>query len=265
MTDNYLLSTGNPDYERLSILNKHYNPPALSFLQNIGLKPGMTVLEVGCGTGHMACVLAKYVGSAGKVIAIDNSAEQIEMARYTAKELNVNNIEFYVCDVFNLEELNKCYDATYGRWVIEFHPQPELALEKMYQYLNKGGLLAYESLSIEQTAPFSYPYHQGVAEYHKVAPLIFKKYGYNLHFSEDVFTIFQKLGCQDIKMHASQAVFTSSQDKRVYSLGLESIKQALFKSELMSEEEYNNTLRICLDLEKSHSIQSDLTSVAGIK
>ena len=41
------------------------------------LKPGMTVLEFGCGTGHMACEIAKAVGPAGRVIATDNSEAQI--------------------------------------------------------------------------------------------------------------------------------------------------------------------------------------------
>lgn len=73
MNKKYLLSTGESDYDRLSILSKLYNPLALYFLTDSGLKPGMTVLEIGCGSGHMACDIAKLVGPKGKVIAIDSS------------------------------------------------------------------------------------------------------------------------------------------------------------------------------------------------
>ncbi len=36
-----LLGTGNNDYERLDIMSRHYNLPAIRFLQDSGLKPGM--------------------------------------------------------------------------------------------------------------------------------------------------------------------------------------------------------------------------------
>ena len=45
----------------------------------------MTVLEVGCDSGHMACYLTKYVGPKGKVTAINSSEDQIKVAKQTAK------------------------------------------------------------------------------------------------------------------------------------------------------------------------------------
>ena len=157
MNKKYILSTGEIDRKRLTLLSKLYNPPALNFLATNGLKPGMHVLEVGCGTGHMSCALAKHVGLSGKVIAIDNSESQLNIAKETAKALRVTNIDFHLCDVFDLAKLGLNYDATYGRWVIEFTQNPKLALETMHKHLNPGGILAYEATNTEQTAFFFLP------------------------------------------------------------------------------------------------------------
>lgn len=46
-----------------------------------GVQRGATVLDVGCGTGTLALALARYVGTAGRVVGIDPSAQQIARAR----------------------------------------------------------------------------------------------------------------------------------------------------------------------------------------
>ncbi len=52
-----------------------------------GLKPGMKVLDVGCGTGDLAMEAARQVGSRGEVIAVDFSEKMLEFAkRREAKE-----------------------------------------------------------------------------------------------------------------------------------------------------------------------------------
>src|SRR5680860_903879 len=42
---------------------------------------GKTVLDLGCGTGRDAFVLAQLVGESGKVIGVDMTGKQIETAR----------------------------------------------------------------------------------------------------------------------------------------------------------------------------------------
>jgi ubiquinone/menaquinone biosynthesis C-methylase UbiE len=46
-----------------------------------GVRPGQRVLEVGCGTGYLARLLAQAVGPRGLVVGIDPSREMITDAR----------------------------------------------------------------------------------------------------------------------------------------------------------------------------------------
>ncbi|HEV7281303.1 MAG TPA: methyltransferase domain-containing protein [Pirellulaceae bacterium] len=61
-------------------------------LTNLGLKPGMTVCDMGCGNGYYALKIAKLIGERGKVYAVDVQPEMLEFLLKRAKEENVDNI-----------------------------------------------------------------------------------------------------------------------------------------------------------------------------
>lgn len=61
-------------------------------LSNLGLKPGMTVCDMGCGNGYYSSKIAKLIGERGKVYAVDVQPEMLELLRRRAKQENVENI-----------------------------------------------------------------------------------------------------------------------------------------------------------------------------
>ena len=58
----------------------------------LGLKGGETVLDIGCGTGLSFELLHQRVGSAGKIIAIEQSSDMLEQARGRAERNRFDNI-----------------------------------------------------------------------------------------------------------------------------------------------------------------------------
>jgi len=62
-------------------------------LDAIGLKPGMTVAEVGAGTGYVALRMAKRVGPSGKVYANDLQPEMLSLLRANAAKAGITNVE----------------------------------------------------------------------------------------------------------------------------------------------------------------------------
>ena len=62
-------------------------------LNAIGLKPGMTVAEVGAGTGYVALRMAKRVGPTGKGYANDLQPEMLDLLRSNAAKAGVTNVE----------------------------------------------------------------------------------------------------------------------------------------------------------------------------
>ena len=62
-------------------------------LNTIGLRPGMTVAEIGAGTGYVALRMAKRVGPAGKVYANDVQPEMLELLRQNAAKAGIQNVQ----------------------------------------------------------------------------------------------------------------------------------------------------------------------------
>jgi len=63
-------------------------------INEMGLKPGMTVVDVGTGVGYMLPFLSKRVGPDGRVIAEDIAPDFLALARQRAETLNLTNVTF---------------------------------------------------------------------------------------------------------------------------------------------------------------------------
>jgi SAM-dependent methyltransferase len=62
-------------------------------LNAIGLRPGMTVAEVGAGTGYVALRMARRVGPSGKVYANDLQPQMLVVLRNNAAKGGITNVE----------------------------------------------------------------------------------------------------------------------------------------------------------------------------
>jgi ubiquinone/menaquinone biosynthesis C-methylase UbiE len=64
-----------------------------TMLAALGIKPGETVCDMGCGNGFYSLELAALVGEQGKVLAVDIQREMLQMLKERAKEEGITNIE----------------------------------------------------------------------------------------------------------------------------------------------------------------------------
>ena len=61
-------------------------------LANLGIKPGMTVCDMGCGNGFYALQMAKMVGPRGQVLGVDIQPEMLKFLRDRMEQKNINNV-----------------------------------------------------------------------------------------------------------------------------------------------------------------------------
>ena len=67
-------------------------------LEQLALKPGMRVLEIGAGSGYNAALIAHIVGENGSVISIDIDDDLVEGARANLQAAMVNNVQVLRAD-----------------------------------------------------------------------------------------------------------------------------------------------------------------------
>jgi ubiquinone/menaquinone biosynthesis C-methylase UbiE len=94
------------------------------------LKPGMLVLDVGCGPGTITLDVAKAIES-GTIIGIDINDRNIEAATALAKERGIPNASFEVMDAHELRFVDDTFDLVYSYTVAHFWWEPIEVLREL--------------------------------------------------------------------------------------------------------------------------------------
>lgn len=102
------------------------------------LRPGLTVLDVGCGTGAITRGIAEAVAPHGRVVGIDANPRLIEEARLAHK--GVPHLSFEVCDVYRLS-FDGMFEVVTAARVLQWLAHPLEALQQMAAAAKPGGRL----------------------------------------------------------------------------------------------------------------------------
>ena len=252
----YPVITGKADSKRLSILNKIYNPISCDFLKESGLATGDTVLEVGCGCGDMACWIGNYIGNRGLVVAVDQDAKQIEIAKAKAKKKNISNIEFLCEPLENLPYIfNNHFDFAYTRWTLMFSTKPQLGLKIMYNALKKRGKLICEDTSVINNGIFTCPQSDVSAKWTDIFVRNFVSLNFPLDFSGSLYIMFIDLGCKSVSVKVHQPMLRNKDDKSIFRLGIQATSRSLVDNKASSEQELNKLMNTLKNFENcKHSI-----------
>ena len=104
------------------------------------LRPGMRVLDVGCGPGTISTGLARAVAP-GEVHGVDMEASQVELARSVAEAEGVENAHFRVADAVALPFEDGSFDAVHFHNVLVHVPDTGAALAEAKRVLKPGGVI----------------------------------------------------------------------------------------------------------------------------
>ncbi len=105
------------------------------------LRPGLRVLDFGCGPGTISVGLAKAVAP-GEMHGVDIEASQVDMARMVASANRQDNAIFHVGDVTDLTFEDGYFDVAHCHNVLLHVPDTGAALAEVSRVLKPGGIIA---------------------------------------------------------------------------------------------------------------------------
>ncbi len=139
-----LLSKIHPD-----VLSRYYGcglvcPPLLE---------GCKILDLGCGTGRDIYVLSQMVGATGKVVGVDMTDEQLDIAKqyqqHHADEFGFDNVELIQGYIEELDKLGlepNSFDIIVSNCVVNLSPDKDAVIKGVYDLLKPGGELYFSDV-----------------------------------------------------------------------------------------------------------------------
>lgn len=140
--DPYLLGYRRAEQERLERQANELAHDSEWLFDQIGVRAGWRVVEIGCGPRGCLDLLAARVGATGSVIGVERSTEQVERARQFLADSRVTNVSVLDRDARDTGLESQSFDLATARLVLVNVPQPEQLVSEMVRLVRPGGFVA---------------------------------------------------------------------------------------------------------------------------
>jgi demethylmenaquinone methyltransferase/2-methoxy-6-polyprenyl-1,4-benzoquinol methylase len=118
----------------------------------LGLQPGSTVLELGCGTGLNFPFVQEAVGQAGRIIAVDLTPEMLAQAQRRVERRGWSNVELIEADMTRFEP-PRGLDGILSTYAMSVIPDHDTVIKRCAQALPSGGRLVILDVKVTSGVP----------------------------------------------------------------------------------------------------------------
>lgn len=117
------------------------------------LRPGETVLDIGCGAGFDTLIAARQVGPGGRVFALDMTAEMLAKAEVGARQLGLSNVELHQGLAEEIPLPDGSVDVVISNGVINLCPDKVTVMKQVHRVLKPGGRFQIADIVVHKEVP----------------------------------------------------------------------------------------------------------------
>ncbi len=247
--DNYLLSGGKAELERLRLQARVWEPAAEEMLDQIGVKHGWSCVDLGCGAMGILGPLSRRVGSKGKVVGVDQDAKQLAGAREYVKDSSLQNVQILERDAYRTSVPANSFDLTHVRFVFAPVGRDDELLREMLRITRPGGLIAVQEPDASSWGCF--PTNESWNALRDVIISAFAKGGGDFNAGRKMFGLMKRAGLGDVHARASvQALHDKHPYMRLPIQFATSLRKRILDGGLMKEEELDAAIEECERISK---------------
>ncbi|MGH8892633.1 MAG: methyltransferase domain-containing protein [Actinomycetes bacterium] len=119
-------------------------------LRFAGIRPGETVLDLGCGGGIDTILAARRTGPTGRVIALDFLPEMLERTGGSAREAGLGNVETVLGEMEAIPLPGSTVDLVISNGVVNLSPRKARVMAECARVLRPGARLCISDLTVDQ-------------------------------------------------------------------------------------------------------------------
>src|SRR5262245_19557767 len=150
---NYPIEHRKGEIARLDAQARSFAPDARRMLERIGVQPGWTCLDLGCGPRGITDLMSERVGPSGRVVGVDKDEGFVAHASAHAP----GNVEFRLGDAYDSRLPSASFDLVHMRFIASTAGNPDGLLREALRLARPGGVVALQEPDVDTFS--CYPPH----------------------------------------------------------------------------------------------------------
>src|SRR5215510_1155096 len=232
----YVFGGTQTELERLLAKVDELKAHARWFIDNLDIRPGSRVVDIGCGPMGILNMLSDRVGPDGEVIGVEREPRFVETARRELTKRGLHNVKVIQADALKTDLERNSFDLVHERLVLINIPEREALVAEMSSLLRPGGTLAVENN--DNISWLCHPEHPSWNILRDAFFTAFHANGGDLFVGRRLPGLLRAAGVQDVqvKLHVDMVKPGSHRRTHLFSL-LDSMRDKIIARGLLSEQE----------------------------
>ena len=214
----YPLGSGLGESARLQRQAGELAADSAALLDRVGLRPGQSAIDLGCGPRGILDLLAGRVGPAGRVVGLDSDPAHAAMAAEFAAGRGLSGVEIITADARDTGLPSGCFDLVHARTLLVNLPEPAGAAAEMMRLARPGGWVASAEPDTEHA--LCYPPHPAFDRLRDIFTVAFRRNGADPWIGRRVPELLRRAGLEDVGVEARVQMYPPGNSRRTVRLDL---------------------------------------------
>src|SRR5262249_23139367 len=197
---------------RLQRQSDELRPLSAELLDRVGLEPGESAIDLGCGPSGIIQLLAERVSPGGRVVGVDADPVHVTMSRQFADEHGLRDVEIVAADARHTGLPSGSFDLVHSRTLLVTIPEPTSVVAEMVRLARPGGWVA--SLEPDTEYALCYPAHPAFDRICELFDAAFRRNGADPFIGRRLAELYREAGLEDIAVEARAPVHPAGNTRR---------------------------------------------------
>ena len=232
----YALGSSPGESSRLLRQADELAADSAALLDRVSLRPGQSVIDLGCGPRGILDMLAERVAPAGRIVGLDADPAHTAMAAEFAARRGLSGVEIITADARSTGLGTGTFDLVHARTLLINLPDPAGVAAEMLRLARPGGWVASLESDIEYAR--CYPPHSAFDRLCEIFTVAFRRNGADPWIGRRVPELFRQAGLENVQAEARVQMYPPGNSRRTIRLDLvRSIRSHVLEMNLASAAE----------------------------
>jgi SAM-dependent methyltransferase len=211
-TQVYALGADDEETARLRRQSEELRPEAEALLARVGLRPGQSAIDLGCGPSGILGLLAAAVSGSGRVTGLDADPAHVAAARRYAAAAQLGNVSVLAGDARRTGLPDGEFDLVHARTLLVTVPAPAEVVAEMTRLARPGGRVACQEPDVEHA--LCYP---PLPEWDRLRELFhasFSRSGADLRLGRRLPALLWQAGLEDVEVTVHAGCYPAGHSRR---------------------------------------------------